>query len=136
VGVWIPGRGRREPWRESVTNSRPDDRAPIIPVCFASAPRQTLMLPGGSPPGIAPAASGRRGTKNRSRVGSPYPAFGVPCVDSPPVMPLGSAPLLTRLRVHLASHDHLSRLLIINTARESGATLRKAERSGRSTTGN
>ena len=64
------GRGK------SGTRSRPVNREPIKPVCFASAPRQTLMLPGGSPPGIAPAASGSRGTHNRSRVGNPYPALG------------------------------------------------------------
>ena len=63
--------------------SRPADREPIKSVCFASAPRQTLMLPGGSPPDIAPAASGRRGTHNRGRVGNSYPAFGVSGVHSP-----------------------------------------------------
>ena len=67
-----------------MTRSRPDHRVPIILSCFASAPRQTIMLPGGSPPGIAPAASGRRGTDNRSRVGNPYPVFGVSgCRKSP-----------------------------------------------------
>ena len=45
------------------------------------------MLPGGSPPGIAPAASGRRGTHNRSRVGNPYSAFGVSGAHLPSVMP-------------------------------------------------
>ena len=64
-----PFRGRQE----SVTRSRPVDREPMIPVCFASAPRQTLMLPGGSPPGIAPAASGRRGIDNREPGRQPLP---------------------------------------------------------------
>jgi hypothetical protein len=80
--------------RETVTRSRPAHRAPIIPLCFASAPRQTIMLPGGSPPGIAPAASGRRGNKHRSRVGKPYPASGV---YSPPNM-------AQRAKIPLARH--------------------------------
>ena len=48
---------------------------------------KNLCYPAVRPSDIAPAASGRRGTHNRGRVGMTYPAFGVSGAHSPSVRP-------------------------------------------------